>query len=219
MDIIRASTEQTSTPSSSDIQWDIDSPQELPRLSCTSEQGGDESPLFILIGDKRQRAPDSLPSTALDASTTTSTRARKRRCTDRHDSVPSRNRQATPDQVALLLAKLSLSRVRGEMLSDLSCPAVDCKYQQLNGRMPDFRRHLRTHLRKEAEIRCKGVTWQDFMRYPHLFPHISQYEQPYTVPGEREMWIGGCLTTFSRKDALKRHLRNTCCAALPHSHR
>jgi hypothetical protein len=207
MDIIRASG-QTSTSSSSEFQWDIDSvSQEFSRLS---EQSGDEYP-SIPIGDERQRTLDSLPSTTLNASATTSSRAPKRRRTDKHDSVPSRNRQETPDQINLILATLSLRRVRG---SDLSCPAIDCKYQQTNGRMPDFRRHLRTHLPK-TEIRCKGVTWQEFIRNPHRFPHIPQCEQPYTIPGEAEMWIGGCLKTFSRRDALKRHLRNTCCVALP----
>jgi uncharacterized Zn-finger protein len=206
MDIIRASG-QSSTLPSIECQWDTDSvPQELSHLS----EGGDEYLPSIPIYDELPRTSDSLPSTTLNASTTTSPRAPKRRRTDKHGSVSSRNGQATPDQVALILATLSLKRVRG---SDLSCPAMNCKYQQTNGRMPDFRRHLKTHLPKTTEICCKGVTWKEFIRYPHRFPHISQYEEPYTIPGETELWIGGCLKTFSRKDALKRHLRNTCCAA------
>jgi hypothetical protein len=201
-----------------------------PRLSYPSEGEGEDGEYLrsSLIGIGCQQTPVLLPpSSTRRASTSTSTstspspsspaRKRPRASRPTHGSAPSRNRQAAIDQVEEIRAKLSLCRVNRDRPKDLVCPLKDCQYEQLNGRMPELRRHIRTHIRKYGEIRCKGVSWQDFVRHAHLFPKISVDEQPYAVPEEDGLWIGGCLKTFSRADALKRHLRNTSCVGLNHN--
>ncbi|TFL01816.1 hypothetical protein BDV98DRAFT_567575 [Pterulicium gracile] len=62
-------------------------------------------------------------------------------------------------------------------MSDFACPY--CDFVQHSRRAPDFRRHLRTHMRSAAD---KG--------------------------GEGHACHGGCRKTFARPDALKRHLNN-----------
>ena len=167
----------------------------------------------------QQNAPTSSNTRGVSTSSSSSSRARKRPRSDKrtHGSAPSRNRQATIDQVEELRVKLSLCRVRNRDRVDLDCPVLGCQYRQSNGRMPDFRRHVRTHMRGDGEIRCKGIPWENFEQRRHLCPTIPSDQQPYAVPDEDGLWIGGCLKTFSRADALKRHLRNTSCTGLNHN--
>jgi len=198
MDKIRYSAAQASRPPENGFQSD----------ASEHEYNDDVYIPSSPTGVSGQRTNDTLPTfTPMPSPPCKSSRIDKRT----HGSAPSRNRQAT-DQVEDIRVQLSLCRVRRERLNDLVCPVAGCQYKQLNGRMPDFRRHIRTHIRKEAEIRCKGVPWQDFIRNRQLFPKISVDEQPYFVPEDDGLWIGGCLKTFSRADALKRHRRNTSCA-------
>ena len=87
-------------------------------------------------------------------------------------------------------------------------PTVECKqcgYLQVTKRMGDFRRHLKKH---EAEhlsrVVCCGV--------PATHPAIASLR-----PGHRTHWYddhpfyGGCGRSYSRMDALQRHLKKSGC--------
>jgi hypothetical protein len=224
MDIIRCSAAQISRPPEDGFQSDSDSVQRDRSCLSNGSERNDKDDVYLppgpsSTGVRCQRTHNPLPSGSKRGTSTPSSMSSppcKSPPTSRRTrgSAPSRNRQAAKDQVEDIRVKLSLCRVRREKLNDLVCPVTDCQYEQLNGRMPDFRRHIKTHIPKEAEIRCKGIQWQDFIRHRRLFPKISVDERPYAVPGEDGLWIGGCLKTFSRADALRRHRRNTSCVAL-----
>jgi len=86
----------------------------------------------------------------------------------------------------------------------LVCP--ECGWTQSSARSPDFNRHLLTHNRPSDEDEtqgwwCKGV----LMSQSHK-EDIPESAEPYMFDGQ--LRIGGCLQTFSRRDALKRHLDN-----------
>jgi hypothetical protein len=86
----------------------------------------------------------------------------------------------------------------------LVCP--ECGWTQSTARSPDFNRHLLTHNRPPSEDQsqgwwCKGVLASD----AHLHD-IPEGTEGYVFNGQER--IGGCLQTFSRRDALKRHLDN-----------
>ncbi|KAG5639208.1 hypothetical protein H0H81_005687 [Sphagnurus paluster] len=79
------------------------------------------------------------------------------------------------------------------------CPVDD--YVQRNHRMPDFRRHIWTHA--ESDHQCIGVPLVDAAQYkidPETCDQFIYHE---------ELRVGGCMRTFSRRDALKRHLKNS----------
>ncbi len=85
------------------------------------------------------------------------------------------------------------------------CPF--CPYVQHNRRSPDLKRHIATHTRlpeEEAQWVCCGV--------PVFDAHAQGV--PKDVVNESEAFeyqglfmVGGCKKTFSRRDALSRHLR------------
>ncbi|KAF7299620.1 hypothetical protein HMN09_00967400 [Mycena chlorophos] len=84
-----------------------------------------------------------------------------------------------------------------------------CGWVQHNRRVPDFKRHVKTHQR-EADDRahrgwcCVGVPADEAREYG-----VPSGAEVYMYLGERR--VGGCLKTFSRRDALKRHLGNMSC--------
>lgn len=84
--------------------------------------------------------------------------------------------------------------------------------------MPDFQRHLKTHLRadKGGEDRtqgwwCKGVRVRD----TSMKGKAKAKEEEEDADEADQYWFhdhlrtGGCCQTFSRRDALKRHLTNS----------
>jgi hypothetical protein len=86
------------------------------------------------------------------------------------------------------------------------CP--HCSWVQHNRRVPDLKRHIRTHMRYAGPERwvCCGVPASRAHEYG-VGPSAPQTEYNGTL------MVGGCQKSFSRRDALKRHLDNTniCC--------
>jgi hypothetical protein len=88
------------------------------------------------------------------------------------------------------------------------CPHWPCDHRQWNKRGPDFRRHQRTHTAASAQSPyvCWGV------RLEHADASRKSIPGPLDKRGvaveyHGVMRIGGCFKTFSRKDALLRHLK------------
>ncbi|KAJ7482330.1 hypothetical protein B0H11DRAFT_1652221, partial [Mycena galericulata] len=81
-----------------------------------------------------------------------------------------------------------------------------CGWIQKNKRRPDFERHVKIHTRAEAEAanegwQCKGV----------LISQASGYGLDNSAPTYNvmhEVRVGGCMKTYSRRDALIRHMNN-----------
>ncbi|KAI0074031.1 hypothetical protein K474DRAFT_1602299 [Panus rudis PR-1116 ss-1] len=82
---------------------------------------------------------------------------------------------------------------------DWQCPHPNCLYVQKNGRKPDFRRHVQTHLRNNND-----PTW--ICCGKPVGPNDPRWDSAREWNGYR--MFGGCWQTFSRRDALKRHLKN-----------
>ena len=82
------------------------------------------------------------------------------------------------------------------------CP--HCSYVQTNHREPDLRRHISTHFRDLSKNKyvCCGVPLAEAKKYgvPENTEVMYFWGQPM---------VGGCAKEVSRKDALKRHLRNS----------
>ncbi|KAJ3817827.1 hypothetical protein EV361DRAFT_784606, partial [Lentinula raphanica] len=97
---------------------------------------------------------------------------------------------------------------------DFMCPV--CDWEQVNKRMPDYQRHLRTHLRPDRDDKtrgwwCKGVRVEERDRFDarcmkNHVKRVADDAEPYWF--HDHMRIGGCCQTFSRRDALKRHIAN-----------
>ncbi|KAJ3982897.1 hypothetical protein F5890DRAFT_1526791 [Lentinula detonsa] len=97
---------------------------------------------------------------------------------------------------------------------DFVCPA--CGWEQSNKRMPDYQRHLKTHLRPDKQDKtrgwwCKGVRIEDKDGFnarckENGLKRIEDDAEPYWF--HDHMRVGGCCQTFSRRDALKRHVAN-----------
>ena len=85
-----------------------------------------------------------------------------------------------------------------------ACP--HCPYVQHNRRAPDFKRHLKTHTHG-ADVAlwvCCGVYAPDAM--DHGVP-AEVLRQGEIIEFDGLQMIGGCRKTFSRRDALIRHLK------------
>ncbi|KAF7365040.1 hypothetical protein MVEN_00375100 [Mycena venus] len=109
---------------------------------------------------------------------------------------PSRNRQAT-------VAELQSTDISDDF-TDFTCPV--CGWVQKNERLPDFKRHVKTHQRASDENaqkawRCKGVLVSEAADWG-----LGADAETYTFLDQER--VGGCMKTFSRRDALKRHLDN-----------
>ena len=117
-------------------------------------------------------------------------------------SPPSRNKQASSEASAAI--REAVSAVSCHQMNFI-CP--ECGWKQTNRRMPDFKRHMKTHTRPTEDDQskgwwCKGVLLENVSRYKR----IPRDARPYIFLGQHR--IGGCMRTFSRRDALKRHLDN-----------
>ncbi|THH14001.1 hypothetical protein EW146_g6280 [Bondarzewia mesenterica] len=83
------------------------------------------------------------------------------------------------------------------------CP--HCDWVQLNGRQPDLNRHVATHERDLSPPKwvCRGVPLEHAAAYD-----VSPDAEPTSYGEQGKFFVGGCGKTFSRRDALKRHLDN-----------
>ena len=97
--------------------------------------------------------------------------------------------------------------------SDFQCPVVGCEYTQKNRRVPDLKRHVVTHDRwiEPGKWTCCGVD----MDRAHLYDtgiEEGMTEKEHIDAGaymfRDRLMIGGCMKTFARRDALKRHVDN-----------
>lgn len=142
------------------------------------------------IYDQASPAPSSAsyPSSPAASSTSTSSRA-----SSQPDIIPTTRRN---DPVF----PASQRRVTE---SKYECPY--CNYVQRKRRGPDIRRHIETHKRdaKSTAYMCCGVPLADAAALG--VPAKVRGEDPVEYAGI--MMVGGCRKTFSRKDALGRHLR------------
>ncbi|KAI0329286.1 hypothetical protein GY45DRAFT_883801 [Cubamyces sp. BRFM 1775] len=82
-----------------------------------------------------------------------------------------------------------------------TCP--HCGYIQANRRKPDLRRHIATHTTTAEDWVCCGVPLFDAELTKELPPAALQ-KDPVIYNGQ--LMVGGCNKSFSRPDALKRHL-------------
>ena len=105
--------------------------------------------------------------------------------------------------------------------SDFHCPVVGCDHFQKNQRIPDLNRHILTHDRwmEPEKWICYGVS----MDIAHLYDRgieegMTEEEQikagAYMFRGQ--LRVGGCLKTFARRDALKRHVDNPSIPCIGH---
>lgn len=111
-------------------------------------------------------------------------------------SPPARNKPSPSSLVPVIQKALK----DGEACDELRniCPV--CRYVQENRRMPDFRRHMETHLPK-GRFWCSGVPVEVAHQY-----RIPAGAKPFWFQGKER--VGGCGKSFSRRDARKRHLDN-----------
>ncbi|KAJ7644011.1 hypothetical protein FB45DRAFT_1020813 [Roridomyces roridus] len=181
---------------------DDDSDREADCESTGDATDDEYMPSPTLNPRKRTRSPSPTPfrhriATSPGASSSSSGYSNKRT----RLPPPSRNKQASVDEIE-----------GSDDYNDFVCRV--CGWVQKNHRLPDFRRHVKTHQRtveEEAQKgwRCKGV----------LLSEAAEYSLPsdatsYVFQGRER--VGGCMKTFSRRDALKRHLDNKNVACVGH---
>lgn len=110
---------------------------------------------------------------------------------------PPRNRQTTSPVAIELAAELPKS--------NFICP--ECGWKQMNQRIPDFKRHLRTHTRPSNQDKSKGWWCKGVRLEEAAACGLPKTAEGYLFSG---VWrVGGCQRTFARRDALKRHLDNS----------
>ena len=97
--------------------------------------------------------------------------------------------------------------------SEFQCPVAGCDHTQKNRRIPDLKRHIATHDRwiEPGKWTCCGIGMERAHFYGQgIIVGMSKEEQikagAYEFKGK--LMIGGCLNTFARRDALKRHVDN-----------
>ena len=97
--------------------------------------------------------------------------------------------------------------------SEFQCPVAGWNHTQKNRRIPDLKCHVATHDRwiDPEKWTCCGVGMEKAHFYGQgITVGMSKEEQikagAYEFKGK--LMIGGCLNTFARRDALKRHVNN-----------
>ncbi|KAF4604084.1 hypothetical protein EYR40_001267 [Pleurotus pulmonarius] len=115
-------------------------------------------------------------------------------------------KRVRPTPISRNVQVSSLSEPIDALALSFKCP--ECGWVQRNKRVPDFRRHVLSHVRPSDGDHskgwwCKGVLASSIPGF---------HGEGYQFAGEQR--YGGCLKTFSRRDALKRHLDNPNVACL-----
>lgn len=83
------------------------------------------------------------------------------------------------------------------------CPVDDCSFTPASGKRDDLVRHIKTHCEdKGEEWVCCGVPLSSAPSR-----RVAGTCKPFEYGGQ--MRVGGCLLSFSRKDALGRHVRDS----------
>ncbi|KAF9814852.1 hypothetical protein IEO21_04904 [Rhodonia placenta] len=79
------------------------------------------------------------------------------------------------------------------------CPVDDCSFTPASGKRHDLLRHIKTHCEDKGEVWvCCGSAQSC---------RVAGTCKPFEYGGQ--MRVGGCLLSFSRKDALGRHVRDS----------
>jgi len=139
---------------------------------------------FRVLNSRKRVLPSNLIAPAACSSASVPAQNKRSR------PSPSRNVQTSRDSTSLAIIKVN----------PWECP--HCPWIQRNKRTPDLKRHIRTHTRllHPAQWVCRGVLVEgDLCTYTHPADLSAYPSKPKT---------GGCGKTFSRRDALKRHLDN-----------
>ncbi|KIK57186.1 hypothetical protein GYMLUDRAFT_173192 [Collybiopsis luxurians FD-317 M1] len=130
---------------------------------------------------------------------------------------PFKRRRLVPESRNLQFISPELQRALANTSSEncnFTCPV--CGWKQVNKRMPDFHRHLKTHARPDPNDKTEGY-WCKGARVENLtsFNAKQRAENDKTIPLDAKpylfhdhMRVGGCCQQFSRRDALKRHMMN-----------
>lgn len=160
---------------------------------------------------KSHRRQNSSParSTSSESERSVGSSRADRRSHPYNHYIPSRNFQR--DDGAVLTDKES----------DYHCPVVGCEYIQRNERVPDLKRHVVTHDRwlEPGKWTCCGVTMDRAFLYDKGIEEGMTEDQQimagaYMYKGQ--LMIGGCMKTFARRDALKRHVDNPNISCVGH---
>ena len=214
------SSQVPSTPGTTSIAFPppISSAPSSPRCDCSESDGeGDTDHIPPSDDDQEYRPTQAAPSrkqkkrkatpktkslstSSKSEKSVTSSRARRRSHPYKR-RIPSRNFQSED------------GAMRIERRSSFRCPVVGCDHVQKNHRVPDLNRHIATHDRwlEPEKWTCCGVTMDVAWSYDTGIERgMTRDEQiqagAYLFKGQ--LMIGGCLDTFARRDALKRHVDN-----------
>ena len=142
------------------------------------------------------------PSRSTSESKKSGTPRKTRRSHPYKRNVPSRNFQSKD------------SALYTNKRADFRCPVVGCGHVQRNQRIPDLKRHILTHgrWREPEKWICCGVGTDRAHLYEGLNIRQGMTDEECIEAGaylfKGRLSIGGCKQTFSRRDALKRHLDN-----------
>ncbi len=100
-------------------------------------------------------------------------------------------------------AAIPVPGIARQSASKWECPY--CSYVQQGRRNQDLRRHMETHTRSDVALwSCCGVPLSQSHHYG--VPDASTATSAALFIGD-DFMVGGCQQSFSRKDALQRHLR------------
>jgi len=109
----------------------------------------------------------------------------------------ARNQQSTGS----MRVRLEKAVLEGDGVTEMNFLCPQCLYRPKDKRLPDFKRHLATHVAHLSKTCCAGVLIEDAAAFD--IPEMAElvfYNGKYR--------IGGCMRHFSRMDALRRHLDN-----------
>ncbi|KAJ2913927.1 hypothetical protein MD484_g6481, partial [Candolleomyces efflorescens] len=224
---------ETSAPSSTATRvLSLPSDPEISDLDAygisDDEKDEDYLPSSSRSSPRRRRQSQPAPALKRKAKSTTPPPRSPRKTP--YSSTPRRPRTAPPsrvNQVSGELAELmrrALSRTDIANTLNYTCPDTTCNFKMKSKpRMPDFRRHLRAHLREaDSSVSrghvCKGILIEEFEALPEWKQEAIRSNDrgntPYILAGETR--IGGCRQSFSRGDALTRHIksRTNACVGL-----